>query len=208
MTVRPRWTWRRDRATQVDLETWLYPGPKPARACSARIWSSYGGVPTRMVRDGPRTKTGQGMLWPVLVIILWRTHQNGPGWSQDQNRPGHALAGFGPGTMPDHFGDIFGLSKYVYVGHGPPHPPHGPSPPKYWRNGRRKQEKNKLNKQTATKGGTRLVPKSALRLGPTSRLQTKIPMHKNKSGFSPCVEPPLLQPPLFGFLNICHKLEF
>ena len=33
--------------------------------------------------------------------------------------------------------------------------------------------KTKQKKQTATKGGTRLVPKSALRLGPTSRLQQK-----------------------------------
>ena len=33
--------------------------------------------------------------------------------------------------------------------------------------------KTKQKKQTATKGGTRLVPKSALRLGLTSRLQKK-----------------------------------
>ena len=31
-------------------------------------------------------------------------HQNGPAWSQDQNGPEHALAGFGPRTIPDHPG--------------------------------------------------------------------------------------------------------
>ena len=180
MTMRPRWTWRRDRATQVDLETWLYPGPKPARACSARIWSSYGGVPTRMVRDGPRTKTGQGMVWPVLVIILWRTHQNGPGWSQDQNRPGHALAGFGPGTMPDHFGDIFGLSKYVYVGHGPPHPPHGPSPAKYWRNGRRKQKKQ-TEQTNGNEGRNTSSAQERIKAWADKPSPKKIPTHKNKN---------------------------
>ena len=39
--------------------------------------------------------------------------------------------------------------------------------------------KTKQKKQTATQAGTRLVPKSALRLGPTSRLQNKY-QHINK----------------------------
>ena len=57
-------------------------------------------------------------IWRVRVRVVgggdrglhthtWITqicHQNGPGWSQDQNRPEHALGDFGLRTIPDHSG--------------------------------------------------------------------------------------------------------
>ena len=117
----------------------------------------------------------------------------------DQNRPGHALAGFGPGTMPDHFGDIFGLSKYVYVGHGPPTHHTDPHPPSIGETGgetRKKQtEQTNGNEGRNTSSAQERIKAWADKPSPKKYQRIKI-----KRDFSPCVEPPLLQPPLFGFL--------
>ena len=160
MTVQPKWTWRRGYTRDQNRSGHALPGfgphmvvyppewsgmvrgPKLARAWSGRFWSSYCGEPTRMVRDGPWTKTGQGMLWPVLVLGPCRTilvtYLGYPSMCM--------LATVPPPTTRT-------LTRQILAKRA------------------EKTEKNKLNKQTATKGGTRLVPKSALRLGPTSRLQ-------------------------------------
>ena len=46
----------------------------------------------------------QGMPWPVLVLGPSRTILVGASPYHDQNRAEHALASFGPGTIPDHSG--------------------------------------------------------------------------------------------------------
>ena len=160
MTVQPKWTWRRGYTRDQNRPGHALPGfgphmvvyppewsgmvrgPKPARACSGRFWSSYCGEPTRMVRDGPRTKTGQGMLWPVLVL--------GPCRTILVTNLGYQIYVCGPRSPPP---TTRTLTRQILAKRA------------------EKTEKTKQKKQSATKGGTRLVPKSALRLGPTSRLQ-------------------------------------